>query len=68
MGENSLRTSLSAYPPNYGSGQYPPLYFSPIAADAPIRLKKNHCHEHPELLSKEMRCDKKKKHRKKKKK
>ena len=29
-----------AYPPLYGSGQYPDAYFRPIAADAPAYQKK----------------------------
>lgn len=51
LGENSLRTSLGIYPPNYGTGQYPPLYFAPISATASNAFATIHGGEHKELLS-----------------
>jgi hypothetical protein len=59
--ENGLRTSLGIYPPNYGSGQYPPLYFTPISATAAEKLTTIHKDEHPELLKKKKKKSKKKK-------
>lgn len=41
--ENGLRTSLGIYPPQYGVGQYPPLYFASIAADHAGKLEKHDC-------------------------
>ena len=66
MGENGLRTSLGIYPPQYGTGQYPPLYFTPISAVAPLLLKKLHGHEHPELLTDDKKPKKKSKKKNKK--
>jgi hypothetical protein len=40
--ENGLRTSLGIYPPAYGVGQYPPLYFTPISAGAANALTNIH--------------------------
>lgn len=39
--ENGMRTAASGnYPPAYGLGQYPPLYFTPISATAGLAFEK----------------------------
>jgi hypothetical protein len=63
--ENGMRTSLGIYPPGYGSALYPPLYFTPISATAPLMLTTVHKDEHPELLKKKKKSKKKKKKAKK---
>ena len=52
--ERGLRTCLGCYPPQYGSGQYPPLYFAPISAGATRQLLTSHKDEHPELFNPEI--------------
>ncbi len=38
--ENTKRSGIrGAYPSGYVRSQYPDLYFTPIAADAPVQLK-----------------------------
>lgn len=38
--ENTKRSGIrGAYPEGYVRSQYPDLYFTPIAADAPVQLK-----------------------------
>lgn len=38
--ENTKRSGIrGAYPDGYIRSQYPDLYFTPIAADAPVQLK-----------------------------
>jgi hypothetical protein len=40
MQENTKRSGIrGAYPEGYVRSQYPDLYFTPIAADAPVQLK-----------------------------
>lgn len=34
LDERGIRTALGLYPPLYGKGQYPSLYFAPISATA----------------------------------
>ena len=64
--ERGKRTALGIYPPAYGVSQYPPLYFTPISATAPLAFKKIHKDVHPDLLKPEFRKEKKKKSKKKK--
>jgi hypothetical protein len=66
--EKGSRTALGIYPPVYGSGQYPPLYFAPISAGHLNAFKHIHGDEHPELLSKGIKKHKKHKKKKRKKK
>lgn len=43
MHENTKRSGIrGAYPDGYIRSQYPDLYFTPIAADAPVQLKNAH--------------------------
>lgn len=38
--ENTKRSGIrGAYPEGYIRNQYPDLYFTPVAADAPVQLK-----------------------------
>lgn len=60
MDEEGLRTALGIYPPAYGSGQYPPLYFAPILAAHQFAFARIHGDEHPELLNKKIRDEFKK--------
>lgn len=64
--EDKLRTSLGIYPPAYGSGNYPPLYFAPISATHVSSILNNHADEHPELINPKLKKKKKrtKKHKK----
>jgi len=40
VAENTKRSGIrGAYPEGYVRSQYPDLYFTPIAADAPVQLK-----------------------------
>jgi len=40
LSENTKRSGIrGAYPDAYVRSQYPDLYFTPIAADAPVQLK-----------------------------
>ena len=55
LNERGARTCLGIYPPLYGSGQKPPLAFTPTSATAPLAFATIHGDEHPELLSKEIR-------------
>lgn len=64
LAEKSLRTALGIYPSLYGTGQYPPLYFTPISATAPLMLTTIHKDEHPELLKKKHKKKKKSKKKK----
>lgn len=59
--ERGKRTSLGIYPPLYGSGQLPPLAFAPTSAGHLNAFATIHGDEHPELLSKEIRKQFKKK-------
>lgn len=67
INERGKRSALGIYPPQYGTGQYPPLYFTPISATAPSAFKNIHGDEHPELLKPEFRKKKDKKSKKSKK-
>jgi len=40
--ERGIRTALGIYPPAYGVGQYPSLYFMPISASAGFSLTAIH--------------------------
>lgn len=60
LSERGKRTALGIYPPLYGVGQYPPLYFAPISASHAFSLTKIHGDVHPELLSPEMKKEAKK--------
>lgn len=62
--EKGSRTALGIYPPQYGSGQYAPLYFAPISAGHLNAFANIHGDEHPELINKKLK--KKKKHKNKK--
>ena len=53
--ERGLRTGLGIYPPQYATGQYPPLYFAPISAGATRQLVLYHKDEHPELFNPEFK-------------
>lgn len=68
LAERGARTSLGIYPPSYGSGNYPPLYFAPISATHQLAFATIHGDEHPELLSSEIRKEFKKNQKKRKKK
>ena len=58
LNERGKRTALGIYPPSYGTGQYPPLYFTPISSTAAAAFKNIHGDEHPELLKPEFRKSK----------
>lgn len=62
--ERGARTALGIYPPQYGVGQYPPLYFAPISATHLNAFANFHKDVHPELVSKEIKRSKKKKRKK----
>lgn len=55
LSERGIRTSLGIYPPQYGSGQYAPLYFAPISAGHLNAFANIHGEEHPELLNKSIK-------------
>lgn len=55
LAERSARTCLGIYPPQYGSGQKPPLAFAPTSAGHLNAFAYIHGGEHPELLSEPIR-------------
>jgi len=59
LDEKGIRTALGIYPPGYGAGQYPPLYFAPISPIAALAFKTIH-----KDLLKNVRGAKKKKKKK----
>lgn len=61
LNEKSKRTGLGIYPPQYATGQYPPLYFAPISATHMVSLTTIHKDEHPELLNPDLKKKKDKK-------
>jgi hypothetical protein len=58
--ERGVRTSLGIYPPLYGAGQNPPLYYAPIAGGASLAMSTRHKY-HPECYKKTKKKKKKKK-------
>jgi len=55
LAERGIRTAMGIYPPQYGSGQLPPLAFASSSAGHLNAFANIHGDEHPELLSKEIR-------------
>ena len=51
LSERGIRTALGNYPPAYGVGQYPPLYFAPISATHLNAFANIHGDVHKDLLS-----------------
>jgi hypothetical protein len=51
LSERGIRTALGPYPPAYGVGQYPPLYFAPISAAHLSQFANYHGDTHKELLN-----------------
>lgn len=58
--EDGLRTALGIYPPAYGVGQYPPLFFTPMSGSAAFSLIKIH-HAKDDSKKKSKKKGKKKK-------
>lgn len=58
--EDSIRTGLGPYPPQYAMF-YPPSYYTSMAADAPWKLKTYHKKDMEKLMSKKKKKKKKKK-------